>query len=216
MRWLVVVFIVVCAAAAARADANPRAAQPTGPLPSQYFDAPAASCPETEWVSFVPNTPYTPEVQAIVPFVWLPQFFFPCPMLGYAIGSAQLPLSIAGGSAQGVALLHSAIMFFGWPVFVFSLVGIPLLWLETYYVAPVSILNALDRDVRCARAGRLGASSSSSSGASPRPPPPPNTMAPAAPTTNPLPLPKKERAEDPLPPPPALRDPAGRSMSMAW
>lgn len=151
------------------------------------------SCPEAEWVSFSLRTPYTPEVQQIVPSVWLPSLLFPCPFLGESIGAAQLPVGIGDGSAGNIALAHSICIGLAWWPCVISILGIPVLLAEQYYVAPVTILNAMDRDVRCARAGALKPTST----------PPPTTPATTTPTTKPpTTTPAPPRREDALPPPP--------------
>ncbi len=165
---------------------------------SSSAKAEAESCPDAEWVSFSMRTPYTPEVQDVVPSVWLPQLLLPCPLLGYGIGAGQLPMSITDGSAGNIALAHTICIGLGyWPC-VLSIIGIPLLWLETWYVAPITVLNAIDRDVRCAHAGKL-ASASSSSPSTVSPTPPPSTR----PTTPVTPTPPRREEPLPLPLPPS-------------
>lgn len=161
---------------------------------SSSVKAESDSCPDAEWVSFSMRTPYTAEVQEVVPSVWLPQLLLPCPFLGYGVGAGQLSVSISDGSAGNIALAHSICIALGyWPC-VLSIIGIPLLWLETWYVAPITVLNAMDRDVRCAHANKLRPSTT------PAPAPAPTTPTPPTTTKPPL-APTPPRREEPLPPP---------------
>ena len=162
----------------------------------------AASCPDAEWVSFAPKTPYDPAVADVAALVWLPNLLLPCPSLFLGVGMASLPGPLpADGHATGVALGHSVgIACCGLPLAA-TVIGLPLVLLETMWVAPVSVLNALDGDVRCAR--RREAS-----------------MVPKPPTTTPTPpsaLPPPDQAsprENPLPLPPTTT-PAGGNPPLA-
>ena len=117
--------------------------------------ATAVACPEASWVSFSPAAPFDPAVADVAALVWLPNLLFPCPSLFLGVGQASLKASLPpGGSAGGVALGHSVfIACCGLPL-ASTIIGLPLVALETMWVAPVSVLNALDRDVRCARQAR--------------------------------------------------------------
>lgn len=173
------------------------------------------ACRDPDLVSFAMKTPYSPEIADIVFSVWIPHFIVPCPALGWAIGQSQLPMVISDARAQNIALLHSAAIILGYIPAVFSIIGIPFLLIEIYYIAPVSIINALDRDVRCAK----------QSGAPLTPTPLARPTAPPAATTTPRPPadrprvePTPPRREEPLPPPaPKFRgtDPEG-PRQMAW
>ena len=151
-------------------------------FPSQQQSS-SSACAEAEWVSFAPKAPYDPAVADIAALVWLPSLLLPCPsvLLGVGLASLSGPLP-ADGAATSVALGHSvAIACCGLPLAATG-IGLPLVALETMWVAPVSVLNALDRDVRCARRREVSS------------PPalPPTSPAPAKPTAPP-------RAENPLP-----------------
>jgi len=164
-----------------------------------------AACPEVSWVGFAPTAPYDPAVAAVAAPLWWTSLVFPCPSLAWGVGLASLqapqPLDASAGS---VALAHSvALACCGLPLAA-SVVGLPLVMLESMWVAPVSVLNAMDRDVKCAKARRASSSSSS-----PPPPPPPPSPSPAAPSKPASP----SRADPlPLPPPPA----EGAPTSMAF
>jgi hypothetical protein len=153
--------------------------------------APAA-CPEVGWVGFTPTAPYDPAVAAIAAPLWWTSLVFPCPSLAWGVGTASLqgPLPL-DGSAGSVALAHSVgLACCGLPLAATG-IGLPLVLLESMWVAPVSVLNAMDRDVKCARARRAPSTSS------PAPPPPPASSPPASPPS----APKPSRG-DPLPLPP--------------
>lgn len=148
----------------------------------------APACPEASWVSFSPAAPYDPAVADVAAVVWLPNLLFPCPSLFLGVGHASLqgPLP-QNGSATGVALGHSIfIACCGLPL-ASTIIGAPLVALETMWVAPVSVLNALDRDVRCARGERATM-------------PAPSTPTPKAPAARSGRAPGPSRT-DPLPPP---------------
>src|SRR5690606_11031504 len=110
----------------------------------------AADCEDAPWVSFSPQTPFSPEVADVAAIVWLPNLFFPCPSLFLAVGEASLqgPLAVDRHAGR-VALAHTAFIFCCAPTLAATIVGLPIAMLETLWVAPVSTLNALDRDVRC-------------------------------------------------------------------
>ncbi len=125
------------------------------------------------------KTPYTREVADVVPSVWLPSLLLPCPSVGWSIGQGQITAPMGDASSGNVALAHSVCIGLCWLPAVISIVGIPLLLLEQMYIAPVSTLNALDRDVRCGRALPGGAAQ------------PPRAL----PTTKPGPLPPADPSE---------------------
>ena len=175
------------------------------------------ACQDPELVSYTMKTPYTPEVAAIVPTVWIPHLLVPCPAIGWAIGQSQLEMPILDGRAQNIALLHSAFVVLCYFPLAFSVIGIPLLLIEQLYIAPVSILNALDRDVRCAKEGAAPRTTTK------KPPPPP------PPAANPRPLGDRPRLDpappprrEPLPPPPPSLPPSFQGTDpdgprhMAW
>ena len=172
------------------------------------------ACRDPDLVSFAMKTPYTPEVAELAPSVWIPNFLMPCPAIGWAIGQSQLAENIVDGRAQNIALLHTAGIVLCYFPAIFSLVGIPFLMIEILYVAPVSIINALDRDVRCAH----------DRDHAPLPPSGARGVAPPPPTTTTKPPPRAEppppRRDEPLPPPPPVSkfkgtDPEG-PREMAW
>jgi len=151
--------------------------------------APGASCPDAEWVSFAPKAPYDHAVADVAALVWLPNLLLPCPSLFLGVGMASLPGPLpADGHATGVALGHSVgIACCGLPLAA-TVIGLPLVMLETMWVAPVSVLNALDGDVRCARRreASMVPKPPSPTPTTPTGPPPPDQ---APPRENPLPLP---------------------------
>ena len=159
------------------------------PLQSSSSSSSSPACAEAEWVSFAPKAPYDPAVADIAALVWLPSLLLPCPsvLLGVGLASLSGPLP-ADGAATSVALGHSvAIACCGLPLAATG-IGLPLVALETMWVAPVSVLNALDRDVRCAR--RREASSPPTS--PPRASPPLAKPTARPPSENPLPLSSSE------------------------
>ncbi|MDP2344232.1 MAG: hypothetical protein Q8O67_24955 [Deltaproteobacteria bacterium] len=176
------------------------------------------ACRDPDLVSFTMKTPYSPEVADIVFSVWIPHFIVPCPAIGWAIGQSQLPMVITDARAQNIALLHSAAIILLYLPAVFTIVGIPFLFIELFYIAPVSIINALDRDVRCAKQG--GAPLTPTPLARPTAPttttPAPTTKPPGdRPRLDPTPPPGRD---EPLPPPPPKyrgTDPEG-PREMAW
>lgn len=162
----------------------------------------APACPEVSWVGFTPTAPYDPAVAAVAIPVWWTSLALPCPALAWGVGTASLqaPLPL-DGSAGNVALAHSVgLACCGLPLAATG-IGLPLVLLESMWVAPISVLNAMDRDVKCARA-RHGSSSPSPS---PSPPPPSPATKPASPSRG-----------DPLPLPPEPRASASSSSSMAF
>jgi hypothetical protein len=175
------------------------------------------ACRDPELVAFTMNTPYTAEVAALVPSVWIPHFLVPCPAVGWAIGQSQLAMELPDSRSQNVALLHSAAVILIYLPAVFSIIGIPLLMIEQLYIAPVSIMNALDRDVRCAR----------KINGMPVPMPAPGRTTTTTPPTTTTPRPAERprldptppRRDEPLPPPapPKFKgtDPEG-PRDMAW
>lgn len=163
--------------------------------------APAApACPEVSWVGFTPTAPYDPAVAAVAAPLWWTSLVFPCPALAWGVGTASLqaPLPLDGSSGS-VALAHSVgLACCGLPLAATG-IGLPLVLLESMWVAPISVLNAMDRDVKCARARRAPPSSSS-----PSPP--------AAPSPATKPMSPSRRDPLPLPPEPG----ASSSTSMAF
>ena len=151
------------------------------------------ACAEAEWVSFAPKAPYDPAVADIAALVWLPSLLLPCPsvLLGVGLASLSGPLP-ADGAATGVALGHSvAIACCGLPLAATG-IGLPLVALETMWVAPVSVLNALDRDVRCARRREVSLPPTSPPPTSPPASPPLAKPTARLPSENPLPLSSSE------------------------
>jgi hypothetical protein len=171
----------------------------------------SSSCPDAAWVSFWPEAPYDPAVADVAALVWLPNLLFPCPALFLGMGQASLkgPLP-KGGSATGIALGHSiAIGCCGLPLAA-TIIGAPLVALETAWIAPVSVLNALDRDVRCAR---QNTSAKRPAPPSAKSPPSSSSSLPPPSSTTPTPNPGASRS-DPLPPP--LSPPPKVPLAMAY
>lgn len=159
------------------------------------------ACPEISWVGFAPAAPYDPAVAAVATSLWWTSLVVPCPSLAWGVGIAsQKAPQPVDASAGSVALAHSvALAVCGVPLAATG-IGLPLVLLESMWVAPVSVLNAMDRDVKCAQARRTTVP------APPSPPPPPASSSPTQPSPS--------RADPlPLPPPPGV---GGLPTSMAF
>ena len=179
------------------------------------------ACPETIWVGFAPTAPYDPAVAAVATSLWWTSLVVPCPTLAWGVGIASLsapqPLDASAGS---VALAHSVALAFCGPPLAATGVGLPLVLLESMWIAPVSVLNAMDRDVKCAKGRRASLPASPSSAAPSSPPPSPPSPSPPSPSQPPPspsqpPPPLSPSRADPLPLPPPPQD-GGLPTSMAF